>query len=87
MELIILYLLACITTSIACIISLYNPVIKDLLVLDQPPHVVAGFNKYMLMLVLGIITVIAAPVMLFIYFSKQRSDSFREALYMELKKS
>lgn len=87
MELIVLYLLACITTSIACMISLFSPVIADLQLLDTPPQVVQGFNKHLLMLVLGVITAIVAPFMLLIYFSKPRSDSFREALYMELQKN
>lgn len=86
MELILGYLLFAVTTGIVCLISLHLPVVRSLQQLENPPEVVQGAKSTMVLLVLFVCAVLAAPAMLIIYLVDEYSERFKESLYNNLLK-
>lgn len=86
MELILVYFFAALATSVVCYFSLYAPVVEELRELEPMPYVVFGSNKYLILAVLCIVTLLAAPLFLPIYLVEDYSERFKTALYNSLKK-
>jgi hypothetical protein len=84
-ELILVYFFAALATSVVCYFSLYAPVVEELRELEPMPYVVAGTNKYLLLAVLSIITILVAPLFLPIYLVQDYSERFRTALFNNLR--
>lgn len=83
MEMIVAYLIFALTTSVVCLTSIYIPVVNNLLALENPPDLVQGSSKYMLLMVLFVSTLLFAPVMIFIYLSHDKSERFRAHLFKD----
>lgn len=81
-----LYVIFVLATTIMANLTLFLPSIKESRKTIPYPRLVADENKYLMLFVLSILTIIFAPLMFIICLSPKKSLSFINSLTAEIKK-
>lgn len=86
-EIIIGYLIFCLTTLIVFLWSVILPTVTQVYAIEDPvPKVVELSSKYTSIIVLSIMVLLFAPIIFIVYLSPAYSARFKYGLFQELSK-